>query len=69
MCCFSLHGSAMHHGWYSSHFKSVVQGTFCCVCSKVTVVQLYVDIEKTAFRSEGHQILPSAICSMPSQTH
>lgn len=69
MCSVSLHGSAIHHGWYSSHFKSVVQGTFFCVCSEVTMVQLYVDLEKTVFRSENNQILPSALCPMPSQTH
>lgn len=47
-----------------THFKSVVQGAFFC-----SEIQLYVDLEKTAFRSEGHQIFPSALCSVLSQTH
>lgn len=47
MCSLPLHGSTMHHGWQSSHFKYVVQGAFCCVCSKVTMIQLYVDLVKS----------------------
>lgn len=39
------------------------------VFAAVTMVQLYVDLEKTVFRSENNQILPSALCPMPSQTH
>ena len=50
-----------YHACYTSHFKAVMQGVFFHVCSKVTMVQLCVDLEKRASRSEDSQTLPVAL--------
>lgn len=69
ICVLSLRGSTVHHRWYNSHFKSVVQGAFFCVCSKV---QLYIDLEKTALGQRTIKYCPvlSALCFLrPIKVH
>lgn len=54
-------GGEMCHGWGTSHFRAVIHGVFFHLGSEGTMVQLSVDLEKTASRPGDSQMLPVAL--------